>query len=420
MRMKRSTTSIVRGNLFKLALQKKQPPTGDEEIEARNAEISDARRRLRRYIGIPLLAAMVVLAVVLLMPRDTRLEPAEGEYLLAVPVESAFLERIKAGDIVQFYAESGQIRSMRYVMVASTADDSLMVLVNELQLQDYLTSRTQDSIAILPVICGNAGAAAQAIMQQRQWNAPEITITLSDTECTLEIGQSVCLAASMTVTPEDATCPALCWESSDEAIVTVGEDGTVNAVSAGTANVTAICGDSSASCAVTVVICADALSFDAESYSTTVGQTLQLPLALQPENTTEIIRWESSDETIASVDAGGVVTAHAGGSVTITATGSRASVSCTVNISVPAESIILNSTELQLTVGGAGQLAAVVMPENASDKNVLWSSSDESIVAVGQDGTVSAVSTGTAAVTASCGDVSASCTVTVAPVTPAP
>ena len=183
---------------------------------------------------------------------------------------------------------------------------------------------------------------------------------------------------------------------------------------------TAICGDSSASCAVTVVICADALSFDAESYSTTVGQTLQLPLALQPENTTEIIRWESSDETIASVDAGGVVTAHAGGSVTITATGSRASVSCTVNISVPAESIILNSTELQLTVGGAGQLAAVVMPENASDKNVLWSSSDESIVAVGQDGTVSAVSTGTAAVTASCGDVSASCTVTVAPVTPAP
>lgn len=413
MRMKRSTTSIVRGNLFKLALQKKQPPTGDEEIETQNAEISAARRRLLRYIGIPLLAAMVILSVVLLMPREQRLEPAEGEYLLTVSAENALLERIEPGDIVQFYAEDGQILSMRYVMVASISDGSLMVLVDEMQMQDYLRESAQRNIAVLPVIRDNAEAATQAIAQQRQWNAPEISLALSGEKCTLEVGQSICLDAIVTVTPDGATRPALCWESSDEAVVTVGQDGTLTAVSAGTATVTASCGKAETSCIVTVLVCAESMHFDTEAYDAAVGQTLQLALVLQPENTTETIRWESSDETIATVDASGVVTARAGGSVTITATGSRTSTSCTINISVPAESIVLNSTELQLTVGSTGQLAAVVMPDNASDKSVQWSSSDETIVTVWQDGKLRATAAGTATITATCGDATATCTVTV-------
>ncbi len=413
MRMKRSTTSIVRGNLFKLALQKKQPPTGDEEIETQNAEISAARRRLLRSIGIPLLAAIVILAVVLLMPREQCLEPAEAEYLLTVSAENALLERIEPGDIVQFYAEDGQILSMRYVMVASISDGSLMVLVDDMQMQDYLRESAQGNIAVLPVIRDNAEAATQAITQQRQWNAPEISLALSGEKCTLEVGQSIRLDATVTVTPDGATRPALCWESSDEAVVTVGQDGTLTAVSVGTATVTVSCGMTETSCIVTVLVCAEGMYFDAEAYDAAVGQTLQLPLVLQPENTTEVIRWESSDETIATVDASGVVTARAGGSVTITATGSRTSTSCTINISVPAESIVLNSTELQLTVGSTGQLAAVVMPDNASDKSVQWSSSDEAIVTVWQDGKLRATAAGTATITATCGDATATCTVTV-------
>lgn len=415
MRMKRSTTSIVRGNLFKLALQKKQPPNGDGEIETRNAEISAARRRLLRYVGIPLLALAIVLSAVLLFPREQRLEPTEQEYLLAVPAENALLERIEAGDVVQFYTEDGQIPSMRYVMVASTADGSLTVLVDEMQLQDYLRQSARGGIAVVPVVHDNAEAAAQAIAQQRQWNSPEISLALSDTDCTLEVGQSMRLESDMSVVPENATRPALCWASSDETVVTVEQDGTLTAVGAGTATVSAVCGNASASCRVTVLICAETMCFDAEAYSMTVGGALQLPIALQPENATETIHWESSDETVATVDAGGVVTAHAGGSVTITATGARTSASCTVNVSVPADSIVLNSTELQLTVGAAGQLVAVVMPENTSDKTVTWASSDETVATVGQDGAIHAVAAGTATVTAICGDAAASCTITVAP-----
>lgn len=414
MRMKRSTTSIVRGNLFKLALQKKQPPTGDEELAARNAEISNARKRLLRYIGIPLLAAAVILAAVLLMPKEQRIEPTEGEYLLAVPVENALLERIKTGDIVRFYTKDGQIGSMRYVMVASVSDESMVVLVDEMQLQDYLRESARGNIAILPLIRDNAEAAAQAIAQQRQWNAPEISLTIADEEYTLEIGESIQLDAAVTVTPEEATCPALRWESSDETVATVGQDGALVAVSAGTATITASCGNTVKSCTVTVLVYADTMTFDQEAYDAVVGQTLQLPLVLQPENTTETIYWESSDESIATVDARGVLTARAGGSVTITASGSRSSAGCTVNISVPAESVVLNSTELQLAVGGTGQLAAVVMPDNASDKSINWSSSDEAVVTVWQDGKLYAAAAGTATITAACGDATATCIVTVA------
>lgn len=415
MRMKRSTTSIVRGNLFKLALQKKQPPTGDGEIETRNAEISAARRRLLRYVGIPLLALAIVLSAVLLFPREQRLEPDVGEYLLAIPAENALLERIEVGDVVQFYTEDGQIPSMRYVMVASISDGSLTVLVDETQLQDYLRQSARSGIAVIPVVRDNAEAAAQALAQQRQWNSPEISLVLSGTDCTLEVGQSIRLLADVSVTPEDATRPALCWSSSDETVVKVEQDGALTAVGVGTATVSASCGNASASCRVTVLVCAEAMYFDAESYGMTVGSTLQLPLALQPENATETICWESSDETVATVDASGVVAARAGGSVTITATGARTSASCTINVSVPADSIVLNSTDLQLAVGAAGQLVAVVMPENTSDKTVAWTSSDEAVATVGQDGVIHALAAGTATVTAICGDATASCTVTVAP-----
>lgn len=413
MRMKRSTTAIVRGGLWKTALQNKQPSTGDEEIEKRNAEISAARKRLLISVSLPLLAVLLILTVLLLLPKEQRVLPAEGEFYFAVPAENALLETVDVGDMVRFYDAEGQILSMRYVMVASTSDGSMTVLLDEMQLCDYLNAT--GNIAVIPVLCGNSAAAQDALTQQRLWNAPKISLSLSMEHLTLEVGQTARIEAETAVTPADATRPALLWASSDEAVVTVAQNGTIEAIGAGTASITATCGEAEASCTVTVLICADALSFDAESYNMAVGQTLQLPLMLQPENATEALQWSSSDEAIATVGADGVVAAHSGGSVTITAEGAHTSASCTVNVSVPAKSVVLNSAEMQLTVGGTGQLAAVVMPENASDKTVTWASSDEAILKVGQDGTIRAVAAGTATVTATCGEASASCTVTVSP-----
>ena len=181
----------------------------------------------------------------------------------------------------------------------------------------------------------------------------------------------------------------------------------------GHATLTFAGGESSVSCAVTATVPAESLAFDQESYQVSVGKTLVLPLTALPEGASESYTWESSDTAIAAVGADGTVTGVAPGSATITVTGVKATASCTVTVTVPPEKVVLSHSELNLKVGNTQLLAAVVMPENATDKQVTWESSDTAIVTVGADGTVTAVAPGSATVTVRCGEVTASCTVTV-------
>ena len=84
---------------------------------------------------------------------------------------------------------------------------------------------------------------------------------------------------------------------------------------------------------------------------------------------------------------------------------------------VAVESVTLNKTQLTLDVGGEETLTATVTPDNATDKTVTWSS-DNTAVATVENGKITAVAAGTAMITATAGDKSATCTVTVnAPVT---
>lgn len=83
------------------------------------------------------------------------------------------------------------------------------------------------------------------------------------------------------------------------------------------------------------------------------------------------------------------------------------------NEDVPVEEITLDKTSLQLVKGDKIRIEAVVSPENATDKTIAWESSDSAVVEVSEDGTVTAMSVGAATVTASAGDKTAFCTVTV-------
>ena len=218
---------------------------------------------------------------------------------------------------------------------------------------------------------------------------------------------------TMELEPAEATRPQLIWESSDPSVLSVDQNGLVTALKTGKATLTLSGGEASVSCAVTVTVPAESLAFDQVSYQVAMGKTLVLPLTVLPEGANESYSWESSDTGIATVGADGTVTGVAPGTVTITATGANATASCTVTVTVPPERIVLSQEELSLNVGSAQLLAAVVMPENATDKQVTWESSDTAIVTVGADGTVTAVAPGSATVTVRCGEVTASCTVTV-------
>lgn len=410
----RKTSSICRGSLLRLALEKKKPLTGDQEIEKRNGEIDKARKQLLLYIGVPLISILCVASLITLVcnfiaPFST-IYAAEGELPLSVPAEKALCDYVSPGDVVRFYDQDGPIPALRYVRVKSVSQDSLLLLVTQEQLEVYLA--LEDNFTFVPVISGKA-AAEQAIQQQRRWNNPTVSLSFSTAELSLSVGQSYQVEYAMELEPAEATRPQLVWESSDPSVLSVDQNGLVTALKTGKATLTLSGGEASVSCAVTVTVPAESLAFDQESYQVSVGKTLSLPLTALPEGASESYTWVSSDETIATVGADGTVTGVAPGSATITVTGVKATASCTVTVTVPAEKVVLSHSELNLKVGNTQLLAAVVMPENATDKQVTWESSDTAIVTVGADGTVTAVAPGSATVTVRCGEVTASCTVTV-------
>jgi uncharacterized protein YjdB len=120
---------------------------------------------------------------------------------------------------------------------------------------------------------------------------------------------------------------------------------------------------------------------------------------------------------VATVDATGKVTAVAEGTATIKAKAGSISTTCIVTVkaaTVAVTSVTLDKTELALTIGDADvQLTATVTPDNATDADVDWSSSDQSVATVDGSGLVTAVADGTATITAKAGGKTATCTVTV-------
>ena len=235
------------------------------------------------------------------------------------------------------------------------------------------------------------------------------SIALDKTEATMLIGETLQLTA--TVLPENVTNGDVTWSTSDEAIATV-ENGLVTAVAPGNVTITATTADGTeltATCAITVnPILAESIALDKTEATMNIGETLQLTATVLPENvTSDDLAWTSSDEAIATVE-NGLVTAVAPGNVTITATttdGSELSATCAITVNpILATSIELNETSAFMYKGQTLQLEATVLPENVTNGDVTWSTSDETIATVDENGLVTAVKGGDAVITATTAD----------------
>ena len=250
--------------------------------------------------------------------------------------------------------------------------------------------------------------------------APEPTtvavssIKLSRNAISLSVGETVVLTA--TVSPENASDKSVTWTSSDPNVATVA-DGKVSAIATGSATITARCGNVEAKCAVTVSpIEITAIQISKTAVSLSVGETVVLTATVSPENASDkSVTWTSSDPNVATV-ADGKVSAIATGSATITARCGNVEAKCAVTVSpIEITAIQISKTAVSLSVGETVVLTATVSPENASDKSVTWTSSDPNVATVA-DGKVSAIATGSATITARCGNVEAKCAVTVSPI----
>ena len=149
----------------------------------------------------------------------------------------------------------------------------------------------------------------------------------------------------------------------------------------------------------------------------TVGDEVTLSFTILPEEmaSTEV-ELTAADATILSID-GLKVKALKEGETKVTAKAGEKTAECTVTVkaaTVAVTSVTLDKTELALTIGDAAvQLTVTVKPDNATDADVDWTSSDVSVATVDGSGLVTAVADGTATITAKAGDKTAECTVTV-------
>ena len=235
------------------------------------------------------------------------------------------------------------------------------------------------------------------------------SLSLDKTNLSLSIGETAQLTA--TVKPDNATDKNVSWTSSDESIAKV-DNGKVTAVKSGKATITAKCGGKIAECAVTVTVPTGSVTLDKTTLSLAVGETAQLTATVKPDDATDKnVTWTSSDESVAKV-VNGKVTAVKSGKATITAKCGGKTAECAVTVTVPVTSLTLDRTTLSLAVGETAQLTATVKPDDATDKNVSWTSSDEFVAKV-DDGKVTAVKSGKATIIAKCGDKTAECEVTV-------
>lgn len=280
----------------------------------------------------------------------------------------------------------------------------------------------------------DADAPAElVVMTEEEYNSSANvqvgSISLNETSQTLIVGETFQLTA--TVAPADASDPTLTWTSSNVAVATVSATGLVTAVSAGSATITAKANDGSgvsASCTITVqepVVLVTSVTLSETSATLIVGDTFQLEATVSPEDATDTsLTWTSSKPSVATVDANGLVTAVAEGKVTITAKandGSGKKATCTITVEkavVLVGEIVLDQTVAELEVGKTLQLTASVLPADADDATVTWSSSDETLATVSASGLVEALAVGEVVITATANDesgISASCTITIKP-----
>ncbi len=260
------------------------------------------------------------------------------------------------------------------------------------------------------------------------------SVTVSPASATLDPNGTQQLTANVDATPASAD-KSVTWTSSDPSVATVSESGLATAVAQGTATITAtsnLDNTKSGTCNITVnapaaPIPVTAIALNKSTTTIAIGDSETLTINYTPAdaNTGKAVNWSSSNTSVATVDNSGKVTGVAVGTATITATSTTdASItaSCAVIVqAVAVTGVSINPTSANLQIGGSTDLTATVLPANATDKSVSWSSSNTSVATI-NNGHVTAIAAGTATITVTTtdGGKTATCTVTVTAGPPVP
>ncbi len=368
-----------------------------------------------------------------------------------------------AGDITEICAVEVQaegdipVESLtldREVLEMTEGDDPVSMMATV--APEYATNRnviwksTNDKVAtvsedgvVTAVGAGEAEITATAGIKTAKCKVTvKAKITLDKTELTMEIGKTETITA-VVEDPKPGE-EKVTWVSRNEKIVTVSEDGVVTAVGAGETEITATVGLKTVTCKVMVTdpnskkqaqakkdtVAVAEVTLNQTELTVVKGEKAELTATVTPDDASDKkITWKTEDKKVATVK-NGVITAKNVGETVITATAGGKKATCTVTVTapetkapetkapeakpsaVPVEKLGLSDTVLTLGKGKTSVLKPTISPDNATDKTVTWSSSNESVAKV-TDGKVTAVGVGAAVITAKAGEQTATCEVTV-------
>ena len=249
-------------------------------------------------------------------------------------------------------------------------------------------------------------------------------ITLNKTTLNIKTGATEQLTAK--VQPTDATNSKVTWSSNEPTVAEVDQTGMITAKKEGSAVITVTAQDGSgktSTCQVNV----SGITLSASTLAMQTEDVKQLSVTnITPANATnKALKWESKNTWVATVDESGNVTAKNPGEATITVTAADkggAQATCKVTVTertapvIKVTQIQLSQTRASLNEGKELQLTATVLPTNATNQSLTWSSSVEGVATVDSTGKVTAIKAGTTVITATAKDdsgISASCTVQV-------
>lgn len=223
----------------------------------------------------------------------------------------------------------------------------------------------------------------------------------------IEMNVGDCMKPVVVITPKNASFSTLEWESSDENIVSVDIFGNVTKLSDGEAIITAKTADGtnlSATCVVSIKPRRiESISLSPVEWSGVKGESFKIGATILPEDAdNKTLTWTSSDESVATVDNMGQVIATGIGKCVISATaadGSEVNASCAVTVKLKlVESLTINPNEFLGTAGDSFRIETTVLPEDATNKALNFSSDNEEVAKVDEVGNVMINNEGTAVI----------------------
>ena len=245
---------------------------------------------------------------------------------------------------------------------------------------------------------------------------PVTSVTLNKQETTIVAGETESLVA--TVNPSNASNKQVTWTSSNESVATVNQNGLVTAKGLGSAviTVTTVDGNKTATCTVTVIRLVESVSLDKTTHTMDINTKYTLVATVLPADATnKQVTWTSSNSDVVTVNNGEVTAVGKGSAViTVTTVDGNKTATCTIRVLVPVTGVTLDKEEATLETNKTLELVATVLPTNATNKEVVWTTSDK-LVATVENGVVKGIAPGEAVITVTTvdGEFEAECLVTV-------